>query len=321
MPAMASADTMVRSQQELLEAGRAKLAKYKDKKNKNKNGRNKASAVVPDAKIYANGNPNVEISPQVSANSHSDVVKSDVDRNGVVEVDQPRKIQFEPDVRQGQFIPSDEEEEKRKAEELRHEAEEAIRKEQEIEEQRALLRREAEERRQKQREAEEARRKEEEARKQTLDAEVAKRKEEEAKRKEREAEDMKRRQHYISEVAKRKEREAEEIRRKEREAEEIRRKEREAEDLKRRQRDEEEFRRKQREEFSSLEQHIQDLTEEKFALQRELAKSRAMTEDFVSEHSALVENFNNQVSLLFFATMYSRCILVCTVDFISNLRH
>lgn len=336
---------MARSQQELLEAGRAKLAKYQNKK-QNKNGRK-------GAKIHANGNPKVEISPQVSTHSPLDVVKGievgkeDVDRNGV-EVDQPRRILFESDGRserlveekRGQFLASetsarvgDEEEEMRKgreAEELRRKerdaAEDAMRKELEIEEQRnqlALVRqrieREAEERRQTQREAEEARRKEREdaevARQKEREAEEAKRREDEAKRKDREADEMKRRQHYIMEAAKRKEREAEEIRRKEREAEEIRRKEREAEELKRRQRDEEEFRKKQREEFSSLEQHIQDLTEEKFALQRELAKARTMTEDFVSEHSALIENFNNQVLLLFFATMHSRCVLLFTVDF------
>lgn len=54
--------------------------------------------------------------------------------------------------------------------------------------------------------------------------------------------------------------------------------------------------RKEREEFASLEQHIQDLTEEKFALQRSLDKSRTMTEDLLAENSALMEDFNNQVN-------------------------
>jgi hypothetical protein len=336
MPAMATVETMARSQNELLEAGRAKLAKFQSRNKGKKTGKKAAS--VADAKIYGNGNPKVETSPQVSSDAHSDAVKGNVDRNGV-DVDQPREILFEPDVNRSERIVEEDrrhfvaaelsarvendEEERRKqreAEELRGkelEAEEAIRREREAEEQRnqqALMERlkrieqEAEENRQRQREAEEAKRKErerldaEEARKKALiaerEADEARRKEaEEAKRKERESEQ--RRQRIIAEITRKKQLEEEEIKRKEREAEEIRRKEREAEESQRRQRDEDEFRKKQREEFASLEQHIQDLTEEKFGLQRELAKARAMSENFVQEHSALVENYNNQVLPLF----------------------
>lgn len=345
MPAMASVETMARSQQELLEAGRAKLARFKERSNKNKN-RNKNTSpkqrgATTDAKINVNGNPKADSSSEVFASSHPDVItdvkfgREDAHSNGIV-VDQPCKIEIEPVVKineqvvadqRGQFVLSDiskrfenDDEGVRKqleAEELRRkgrEAEEASRKEREdVEQEKQLviveritrIEHEAEERKQKQREAEEAKRKEredaEDARRQALIAEFALRKEreaEEAKRKEREAEEMKRRQLFIAEVSRRKQREAEENKRKEREAEENMRKEYEANEVRRKQREEEEARKKEREDFSGLEQHIQDLTEEKFALHRELAKARAMTEEFVSEHSALVENFNHQGQLV-----------------------
>lgn len=346
MPAMATVDTMARSQNELLEAGRAKLAKFQSR-NKGKKTGKKSS--VSDAKVYANGSPSL----QVSGDVHSDVVKSNelgkenVDRNGI-EVDQPKEIQYEGDVNRNEqlveegrrhFVASElsERVEKYDEEKLQQweveerrrkdsEAEEAIRRE--AEEQRnqqvtmerlKKIKQEAEENRQRQREAEEAKRKErerqvaEEARKQAIiaerEVEEAKRKEEEAKRRDREAEQ--RRQLFIAEVARKKQLEADEIKRKDREAEEIRRKEREAEEAQRRQRDEEEFRRKQRDEFSSLEQHIQDLTEEKFGLQRELAKARAMTENFVLEHSLLVENFNDQV---YHCSLWHRLLILLSRD-------
>lgn len=49
------------------------------------------------------------------------------------------------------------------------------------------------------------------------------------------------------------------------------------------------------EDFSGLEQHIQDLNIKKIALQRELAKARETTQEVFAEHSAVVENFNDQV--------------------------
>nr|PNR29067.1 hypothetical protein PHYPA_027759 [Physcomitrium patens] len=48
------------------------------------------------------------------------------------------------------------------------------------------------------------------------------------------------------------------------------------------------------EDFSGLEQHIQDLNIKKIALQRELAKARETTQEVFAEHSAVVENFNDQ---------------------------
>jgi DNA repair exonuclease SbcCD ATPase subunit len=308
MPAMATVETMARSQNELLEAGRAKLAKFQSRNKGKKTGKKAAS--VADAKIYGNGNPKVETSPQVSSDAHSDAVKGNVDRNGV-DVDQPREILFEPDVNRSERIVEEDRRHFVAAElsaRVENDEEERRKQREALMERLKRIEQEAEENRQRQREAEEAKRKErerldaEEARKKALiaerEADEARRKEaEEAKRKERESEQ--RRQRIIAEITRKKQLEEEEIKRKEREAEEIRRKEREAEESQRRQRDEDEFRKKQREEFASLEQHIQDLTEEKFGLQRELAKARAMSENFVQEHSALVENYNNQVLPLF----------------------
>lgn len=42
-------------------------------------------------------------------------------------------------------------------------------------------------------------------------------------------------------------------------------------------------------------QHIEDLTQEKFSLQRALEASRALAESLASENSALTESFNQQV--------------------------
>ncbi|CAK9269157.1 unnamed protein product [Sphagnum jensenii] len=58
--------------------------------------------------------------------------------------------------------------------------------------------------------------------------------------------------------------------------------------------DMEKSRKSEREEFLSLEQHIEDLTQEKFSLQRSLDKERAMAASLASENTALVEDFNNQ---------------------------
>ncbi|KZV15258.1 hypothetical protein F511_27540 [Dorcoceras hygrometricum] len=56
--------------------------------------------------------------------------------------------------------------------------------------------------------------------------------------------------------------------------------------------------RKQNEDFAALEQHIEDLTQEKFSLQRALESSRALAESLASENSTLTESFNQQGSLV-----------------------
>ncbi|XP_073276115.1 protein BLISTER-like isoform X2 [Primulina huaijiensis] len=52
------------------------------------------------------------------------------------------------------------------------------------------------------------------------------------------------------------------------------------------------------EDFSTLEQHIEDLTQEKFSLQRGLEASRALAESLASENSALTDSYNQQGSLV-----------------------
>ncbi|CDO99382.1 unnamed protein product [Coffea canephora] len=54
--------------------------------------------------------------------------------------------------------------------------------------------------------------------------------------------------------------------------------------------------RKQDEDFAALEQHIEDLTQEKFSLQRALDASRALAESLAAENSALTDNYNQQGS-------------------------
>ncbi|KAL8104807.1 protein BLISTER isoform X2 [Apium graveolens] len=53
---------------------------------------------------------------------------------------------------------------------------------------------------------------------------------------------------------------------------------------------------KQNEDFSALEQHIEDLTQEKFSLQRALEASRTLAESLASENSALTDSYNQQGS-------------------------
>ncbi|XP_047332127.1 protein BLISTER-like isoform X1 [Impatiens glandulifera] len=55
---------------------------------------------------------------------------------------------------------------------------------------------------------------------------------------------------------------------------------------------------KQDEDFAALEQHIEDLTQEKFSLQRALESSRALAESLASENSALTDSYNQQGSLV-----------------------
>ncbi|PIN04114.1 hypothetical protein CDL12_23349 [Handroanthus impetiginosus] len=58
------------------------------------------------------------------------------------------------------------------------------------------------------------------------------------------------------------------------------------------------FSQKQNEDFAALEQHIEDLTQEKFSLQRALEASRALAESLASENSALTDSFNQQGSVV-----------------------
>lgn len=44
-------------------------------------------------------------------------------------------------------------------------------------------------------------------------------------------------------------------------------------------------------------QHIEDLTQEKFSLQRALDASRALAESLAAENSSLTESYNQQVYL------------------------
>ena len=45
-----------------------------------------------------------------------------------------------------------------------------------------------------------------------------------------------------------------------------------------------------------LMQHIEDLTQEKFSLQRALEASRALAESLAAENSSLTDSYNQQVS-------------------------
>ncbi|KAL1548319.1 protein BLISTER [Salvia divinorum] len=54
------------------------------------------------------------------------------------------------------------------------------------------------------------------------------------------------------------------------------------------------FSQKHNEDFAALEQHIEDLTQEKFSLQRALEASRTLSESLASENSALTDSFNQQ---------------------------
>uniref|UniRef100_A0A6M2F631 Uncharacterized protein n=1 Tax=Populus davidiana TaxID=266767 RepID=A0A6M2F631_9ROSI len=51
---------------------------------------------------------------------------------------------------------------------------------------------------------------------------------------------------------------------------------------------------KQNEDFSALEQHIEDLTQEKFSSQRALEASRALAESLAAENSSLTDSYNQQ---------------------------
>lgn len=55
---------------------------------------------------------------------------------------------------------------------------------------------------------------------------------------------------------------------------------------------------KQNEDFAALEQHIEDLTQEKFSLQRALEASRVLAESLATENSALTDSYNQQGSVV-----------------------
>ncbi|CAH2080648.1 unnamed protein product [Thlaspi arvense] len=58
------------------------------------------------------------------------------------------------------------------------------------------------------------------------------------------------------------------------------------------------YSRKLDEDFAALEQHIEDLTQEKFSLQRALEASRALAESLASENSSLTDSYNQQGSVV-----------------------
>ncbi|XP_062166568.1 protein BLISTER isoform X2 [Alnus glutinosa] len=55
---------------------------------------------------------------------------------------------------------------------------------------------------------------------------------------------------------------------------------------------------KQNEDFAALEQHIEDLTQEKFSLQRALEASQALAESLASENSSATDSYNQQRSVV-----------------------
>ncbi|CAI0436653.1 unnamed protein product [Linum tenue] len=67
----------------------------------------------------------------------------------------------------------------------------------------------------------------------------------------------------------------------------------------------------QNEDFSALEQHIEDLTQEKFSLQRALEASRALAESLASENTSLTDTYNQQVELESVKAEYTNAQLEC----------
>lgn len=55
---------------------------------------------------------------------------------------------------------------------------------------------------------------------------------------------------------------------------------------------------KQDEDFAALEQHIEDLTQEKFSLQRAVEASQTLAESLAAENSSLTESYNQQGSIV-----------------------
>ncbi|CAG7883033.1 unnamed protein product [Brassica rapa] len=68
---------------------------------------------------------------------------------------------------------------------------------------------------------------------------------------------------------------------------------------------------KQNDDFSTLEQHIEDLTQEKFSLQRDLDASRALAASLASENSSMTDTYNQQAELESFRIEYANAQLEC----------
>eukprot|EP00897_Mesotaenium_endlicherianum_P000789 jgi/Mesen1/10710/ME000090S10166 len=64
-------------------------------------------------------------------------------------------------------------------------------------------------------------------------------------------------------------------------------------------------------EFAALEQYIEDLTQEKFALQRALDAARALAESLAQENSALTDDFNNQLVMASARSERERAVQEC----------
>ncbi|GMH19783.1 hypothetical protein Nepgr_021624 [Nepenthes gracilis] len=56
---------------------------------------------------------------------------------------------------------------------------------------------------------------------------------------------------------------------------------------------------KKDEDFAALEQHIEELTQERFSLQRALDGSKALAESLAAENSSLTESYNQQASVIY----------------------
>ncbi|RLN22461.1 uncharacterized protein C2845_PM07G32300 [Panicum miliaceum] len=64
--------------------------------------------------------------------------------------------------------------------------------------------------------------------------------------------------------------------------------------------------------FAALEQLIEDLTKEKFSLQRTLQKSQELAENLATDNSALTDKFNQQLALESVRTEYANAQLECS---------
>ncbi|KAI7979308.1 Protein BLISTER [Camellia lanceoleosa] len=74
------------------------------------------------------------------------------------------------------------------------------------------------------------------------------------------------------------------------------------------------YSRKQDEDFAALEQHIEDLTQEKFSLQRALEASQTLAESLASENSALTDSYNQQEDLESLKREYANVQLECNAS-------
>lgn len=66
-----------------------------------------------------------------------------------------------------------------------------------------------------------------------------------------------------------------------------------------------------------FEQHIEDLTQEKFSLQRALEASRVLAESLATENSALTDSYNQQVKTS--TDLNTKCyIIYCILIYLSR---